>query len=395
MSQVDWKNSHQLSLVGTNPQELSTALAHLLPATTVVPEGKGEIKYEIYIFREAAASVIASNYEGDLTLQFPGRADTKMVLIPLAGSAVVTVGDRPMLSVGTRGIIAGGSLQIRMAGARKHLCLRIPSRELIRRLAVRLNAPIKRSLDFAPEIDLSLGSGPNLLRLANIMHNGLVDGTLPKSPIAFGNLSAAIIELLIDAASHDYSHEISGGAKPPLPRHVKRAIDYMHTNISRMITVDEIARSCGVSERTLQEGFRKFRMTTPTAYLLHLRLEAAREEFSLGDPGASVSAVALKWGFAHMGRFSAQYREHFGELPSHTLCKIGGNTMLAARLGATDFATENFLQTRDPAHNEPDLNSIIAEFDVGIGMRKNDHAPEDYSMDGVKANSANGKVNEI
>ncbi|MCF3640305.1 AraC family transcriptional regulator [Rhizobium sp. TRM95111] len=321
-----WNKGDHLSLVGTNPRELSTAFSRLLPATAVVPGGREGISYDIHMFCAGAVSIIASSYEGDLTVRFPGLADKNMVIIPLAGSALITVGKRQMLSEGDRGVIADGLLenQIRINGLRKHLCLRISNRELIRRLAVRLNSPIRERLDFAPEIDLSGGAGLGLARLAAMMHSGLADGTLRKSPVALGNLSDAVIELLIEAVPHAYSHELCRSVEPPLPRHVKRAIDYMHANISRVITLDEIADACGVSARTLQGGFREFRMTTPIAYLQHLRLDAARKELLLGELDASVKAVARKWGFAHMGRFSAQYRDRFGEFPSHTIRKIGG-----------------------------------------------------------------------
>jgi AraC-like DNA-binding protein len=32
-----------------------------------------------------------------------------------------------------------------------------------------------------------------------------------------------------------------------------------------------------------------------------------------------VTAVALRWGFGHLGQFAADYRARFGELPSETL----------------------------------------------------------------------------
>lgn len=325
MSQMRWNKGDHLSLVGTNPRELSTAFSRLLPATAVVPGGREGISYEIHMFCAGPVSIIASSYEGDLTIRFPGPTDANMVLIPLAGSALIAVGKRQMLSAGVRGVIADGLLdnETRIMGLRKHLCLRISDHELIRRLAVRLNSPIKGRLHFASEIDLSSGPGLSVARLATIMHIGLADGTLCKSPVALGNLSDAIVELLIEAVPHAYSHELCRSAEPPLPRHVKRAIDYMYANISRVITLDEIADACGVSVRTLQGGFREFRMTTPFAYLQHLRLDAARKELLLGELDASVKAVAQKWGFAHMGRFSAQYRDRFGEFPSHTLRKIG------------------------------------------------------------------------
>ncbi|MFP5456117.1 MAG: helix-turn-helix domain-containing protein, partial [Alphaproteobacteria bacterium] len=33
----------------------------------------------------------------------------------------------------------------------------------------------------------------------------------------------------------------------------------------------------------------------------------------------TVSELALEWGFTHLGRFSAEYRRRFQELPSETL----------------------------------------------------------------------------
>ena len=33
----------------------------------------------------------------------------------------------------------------------------------------------------------------------------------------------------------------------------------------------------------------------------------------------SVADTAFKWGFSHLGRFSAAYRREFGELPRETL----------------------------------------------------------------------------
>jgi transcriptional regulator GlxA family with amidase domain len=71
--------------------------------------------------------------------------------------------------------------------------------------------------------------------------------------------------------------------------------------------------------RSLQAGFRKFKETTPAAYLRRIRLEAVHAELSLSENRLPVREVALKWGFTQMGRFAAQYRARFGHYPSETL----------------------------------------------------------------------------
>ncbi|MFE5833705.1 helix-turn-helix domain-containing protein [Streptomyces sp. NPDC056508] len=47
--------------------------------------------------------------------------------------------------------------------------------------------------------------------------------------------------------------------------------------------------------------------TTPRGHLRRIRLDRAHAELKTADPSSTVSAVAMKWGFAHQGRFAAAY----------------------------------------------------------------------------------------
>ncbi len=38
-----------------------------------------------------------------------------------------------------------------------------------------------------------------------------------------------------------------------------------------------------------------------------------------GGTGVTVTEIASRWGFNHLGRFSSVYLHRFGEAPSHTL----------------------------------------------------------------------------
>jgi len=44
-------------------------------------------------------------------------------------------------------------------------------------------------------------------------------------------------------------------------------------------------------------------------------------ELKQDDRVRNVTEVALKYGFTNLGRFSAQYKEYIGELPSQTFRK--------------------------------------------------------------------------
>jgi AraC family ethanolamine operon transcriptional activator len=53
-------------------------------------------------------------------------------------------------------------------------------------------------------------------------------------------------------------------------------------------------------------------------FLRQVRLEGVRRDLDGGLPPGGISELALRWGFSHFGRFAADYRRHFGELPSET-----------------------------------------------------------------------------
>ena len=53
--------------------------------------------------------------------------------------------------------------------------------------------------------------------------------------------------------------------------------------------------------------------------LADIRLARVREELLHGTENATVTGVAMRWGFTHTGRFAAAYRRKYGESPSQTL----------------------------------------------------------------------------
>ncbi len=96
------------------------------------------------------------------------------------------------------------------------------------------------------------------------------------------------------------------------------AKQFIEAHLRESLTVGCVASAAGVSPRTLQATFRAVVRTTPTAYIRSVRLDRARADLAdRGGPG-TVTEVATRWGFNHLGRFAADYRTRFGESPSQT-----------------------------------------------------------------------------
>lgn len=127
--------------------------------------------------------------------------------------------------------------------------------------------------------------------------------------------SAALLELLL-AWPNSYTTYL--GSQVALPESTQRARDYIHAHVADLPTVADIARACGVGVRALSRGFEKHLNTSPQQYMIQHRMERVRAELLLGG-SATVTDVAFKWGFLHLGTFASRYRQCFGELPSETL----------------------------------------------------------------------------
>jgi AraC-like DNA-binding protein len=128
-----------------------------------------------------------------------------------------------------------------------------------------------------------------------------------------------LLSILLHNHPHNYSEEMTSAVPTPVPGLVRRAERLMVDKSDAPITVSAVATELGVSIRTLQAGFRQWRSDTPSNVLRRIRLHRVHDELARPGKSTSVTNAATRWGFAHLGRFSAQYRAVFNEVPSETL----------------------------------------------------------------------------
>jgi len=85
-------------------------------------------------------------------------------------------------------------------------------------------------------------------------------------------------------------------------------------------SITEIAASLGVSRRMLSECCKKSLGMSPSRYRRLRRMQLMHRALRDENPDlVSISAVAHRYGFRDLGRFAANYRTLYGELPSATL----------------------------------------------------------------------------
>ena len=109
---------------------------------------------------------------------------------------------------------------------------------------------------------------------------------------------------------------------------VRRAVCYIRDCVCESIPLSDLCREAGVSERTLHYGFKEILNTSPQAYIKAYKLRNVRQVL-LSGIDTSVSQVAIQGGFLHLGQFSHDYKEQFGELLSCTLKRTALKPSLA------------------------------------------------------------------
>jgi transcriptional regulator GlxA family with amidase domain len=101
---------------------------------------------------------------------------------------------------------------------------------------------------------------------------------------------------------------------------VARVEDTVRVHIGDPMRISDLCRTVAVSQRALRNAFHAIHGTTPYRYLRALRMREARKALLQPDTGgATVTRVAMQFGFFELGRFAVEYRLTFGESPSVTL----------------------------------------------------------------------------
>ena len=88
---------------------------------------------------------------------------------------------------------------------------------------------------------------------------------------------------------------------------------------NRPIYVPEICTAIGVPERTLRLCCQEQLAISPKQYLTRRRMYLVQRALLAAVTETTVTEIATRFGFWHLGRFSAGYQTIFGELPSATL----------------------------------------------------------------------------
>ncbi|OZI68663.1 helix-turn-helix domain-containing protein [Bordetella genomosp. 1] len=285
--------------------------------------GAGEdLHSRLYGVRFGTTALYDLHYGAAVEIDAGDIASCYLVRATLQGSGEVRLGER-------RADLRAGSLTVSSPSERsvirigkdcRSLILRLERPTLERHLQDLLQRPLRQPLVFDVDVPAQ-HPGATAVRatldyLCQLYAQPSLDGVSQTLSAGFTDYLAS---LLLMQLPHNYSEALAQDRRQPLPAHVRRARDYIDQHADGTIPLAQLAAHCGVSVRTLQNGFVRFLGQNPSDFMRNQRLARVHAALQSAAAGASVTDILLDHGVTSFGHFAHHYRKRYGCLPSDTL----------------------------------------------------------------------------
>jgi AraC-like DNA-binding protein len=264
----------------------------------------------------------AVSFGADMRIQTEAATNFHIDM-PVAGRCVsqTSATDQVVTQPGTAQVFMPGvGADLQWTADTRQLCVMLDRVAVESHLAALLRRDLSRPLVFATIMDLRSSGGITWTRVLKLIDHEMRRATgLLSHALSRRTLEGLLIEGLLTGQHHNHSAELDDPRGRTGSPAIRRAVDMIQARPERAWTSGALAIEAGIALRAFQNGFRAVTGASPMAYVRAVRLELAHEELRLGAPEATVSQIARRWGFVHLGRFAAAYEQRYGQLPSVTL----------------------------------------------------------------------------
>jgi AraC-like DNA-binding protein len=263
-------------------------------------------------------SIVEMSYGAKVMVQ-PGSLDHfYLVQIPLSGSACDTMAGQQYDCRPGMATIQNPDEPLEMVWDEqcRKLVLRFDRARFERFAELQLGQVPRGGMRLVPRFEMDRPEGLVFASLLRGLNGSELDGGRAITSRMLGHWELCFMSALI-LMRQDEPLEASSEASSA----VQRVRDYLEAHAKNAIDLSDLHDVAGVPLRTLHHQFRRALGITPLQLLRDIRLERVRSDLLRGRAGSSVTAVALEWGFDHLGRFAASYKARYGESPRETLLR--------------------------------------------------------------------------
>ena len=196
---------------------------------------------------------------------------------------------------------------MRISGGRQQVRIGISRRRFNTILTDIIRAPLEKPLEFTPTPSLD---APVLRTILSLVNACFIIGQETSSDEEKARALLDTLELtLLNFWPNNFANDFTSAGGAVMPHHVRLAMELIQGDPFAKLDVHSLAKSTGVSVRTLQHNFRKFRSCSITEYILECRMRRLHD--NRNSPGF-INDVAESVGPNAMSRMRQIFRARFG-----------------------------------------------------------------------------------
>lgn len=155
---------------------------------------------------------------------------------------------------------------------------------------------------------------PKLQTVLSAMRSEMLEGATGWREVIQSLVQQLVVQLLRSHVNLKRSEELELSRVGIVDRRLRRAIEFMHDNCARELSLAEIAEAAYLSEFHFARLFKKITGTTPHAYLAALRIERARQ--LLAETDLAITEVGARVGYNSQSHFTKIFRAATGLTPN-------------------------------------------------------------------------------
>ncbi len=283
---------------------------------------RGPLSYQLNYASLQNTCISWGRCNRDMEIDVQGFESSYMLHFFLSGSSSYTWPDQTVNSADNCAIILspGRDLKIRHRDF-SGFSIMIERKLLEEEFSNRQCVPLKAPLFFNPVLRLDSPVGSSVQRMVMLLIAELEqpDSMIRKSPLALEQFEKSLVNVLLSGHEHNYSESLEKFGDCTNQGRIKRVEEFVDRHLAESLSIDLLARVAGIGARSLQQNFRRYRNTSPIAFVQTRRLLKARQIFLSPLSRTNVIGTAMSVGFSSISRFSGLYKKTFGEAPSQTL----------------------------------------------------------------------------
>ncbi|TCP40771.1 AraC family transcriptional regulator [Tamaricihabitans halophyticus] len=298
-------------------QTVDACTGTLRPHSLTVKTGSASLATRLVHVRMQDTSVNRLRYGTEVTVSSDnGALDDYLLTLPLSGHGTFRYGNDVATASPNRGVIIGPHREFAFDfdPGWDQLVVRL-DRDRVESIASALTGEVG-SVDFAVALAPSVVALHGLLESAMSLADSEVADHRPQ---LVWQLEQLILETLLMTQPNDRTPRNNTSHGRPNSSRVRQAMEFMLDRLSEPLSVTTVAEACDTSVRTLQQTFRREVGTSPLRWLREQRLERAHALLTAAQPGLSVTDIAYRCGFFHLGEFGTAFRRRYGITPSKLL----------------------------------------------------------------------------